>query len=198
MRFLRRSRLDAERKRELESYLEIETESNVARGMTPCEARTAAHRKLGNATLVREDIYRLNTVAFLETSWRDLRSGVRVIRASPGFALVAVLSLALGIGVNAALFQLLDGVRLRTLPVSHPEELVEVRIAPVEGGRSGQFHCRHPRLTTPLWTEIDTRQQVLSDLFAWGTTLFDLSSGGESQYAQGLWVSGGVVNGVGG
>ncbi|HSL21709.1 MAG TPA: ABC transporter permease [Vicinamibacterales bacterium] len=193
-RFLLRGRWDAERARELASYIELETADNIARGMTPEAARAAAHRKLGNATLVREEIYHMNTIAVLDTLWKDLRYAARLLRLNPGYTLVAVLSLTLGIGANTAIFQLLDAVRLRTLPVSHPEELVEVRIAPNQAGRTGQFSGRRPMLTSPLWEQIEQRQQALSEVFAWGATIFDLSSGGESRTAEGLWVSGGYFD----
>ena len=137
IRFLRRSRWDDERARELEAHLAIETDENLARGMSPRDARDAARRKLGNVTQIREEIYRMNTVGILDTIWQDLRYGVRLLRLNPGFAAVAILSLALGVGANTAIFQLLDAVRLRALPVSHPEQLVEIRIARGGGGRSG-------------------------------------------------------------
>src|SRR5579872_2860561 len=129
IRFFRRARWDAERARELEAHLEIETGENVARGMPPGEARYAARRKLGNTLLVREEIYHMNSIGFLETLGQDLRYGVRLLRLNPGFTLVAVASLALGIGANTAIFQLLDAVRLRTLPVKNPQELAEIKIA---------------------------------------------------------------------
>src|SRR6266851_9414206 len=131
LRFIRRTRWDAERAREIQAHLEIETDENLARGMPPEEARYAARRKLGNATLIREEIYRMNSMVFVETLWHDLRYGARLLRLNPGFALVAIASLALGIGANTAIFQLLDAVRLRSLPVANPQELAEVRISNV-------------------------------------------------------------------
>ena len=116
-RFFHRSQWDDERARELEAHLAIETDDNIARGMSPRDARDAARRKLGNTALVREEIYHMNTIGFLDAAWRDLRYGARLLRLNPGFALVAILSLALGVGANTAIFQLLDAVRLRTLPV---------------------------------------------------------------------------------
>ncbi|HKB11922.1 MAG TPA: ABC transporter permease [Vicinamibacterales bacterium] len=196
-RFLRRSRWDDERARELESYLAIETDENVARGMTPEAARDAARRKLGNVTLVREEIYQMNTVTLLDAAWRDLKYGARLLRLNPAFASVAVLSLALGIGANTAIFQLLDAVRIRTLPVRSPEELVEVRIAEPVGGRTGQFSGRRPSLTNPLWEQLRDHQQVFTEVFAWSGVGFDLTTSGEARTAQGLWVSGDFFRGLG-
>src|SRR5439155_3828593 len=125
-RFFRRSRWDDERSRELEAHLAIEIDDNIARGMMPSAARRAALRKLGNRTLVREEIYQMNTVGLLDSAWRDLRHGIRLLRFNPAFAIVAVLSLALGIGANAAIFQLLDAVRMRTLPVEDAARLADI------------------------------------------------------------------------
>ena len=82
-RFFRRRRWDGERARELDDYLEIETQENLARGMTPDDARSAARRKLGNPTLVREEIYRMNTLTLLDSLWHDLRHGARMLRLNP-------------------------------------------------------------------------------------------------------------------
>jgi predicted permease len=189
-RFFLRDRWDDERARELEAHLAIDTDENIARGMSPGDARDAARRKLGNPTLVREEIYQMNTLGFLDSAWRDVRYGARLLRLNPAFALVAILSLALGVGANTAIFQLLDAVRLRTLPVQDPQQLMEVRIADTPGGRTGQFSGRRPSLTNPLWERIRAEQQGFSNAFAFSGSAFNLTAGGEARYAQGLWVSG--------
>jgi predicted permease len=125
----------------------------------------------------------------VETLWQDLRFGLRLLRFNPAFAAAAILSLALGIGANTAIFQLLDAIRMRTLPVKNPQDLGEVRIAE-RNGATGSFVTRYPRLTNPQWEQIRTQEQGFSGLFAWGPTVFNISPGGEVHYVQGLWVSG--------
>src|SRR5262245_59886270 len=115
LRFFKRSRRDEEAAREIASYIAIETDETVARGMSPQAAHDAAVRKFGNATRVREEIYLMNTARPLDTLWQDLKFGVRLLWRDKGFAAAAIISLALGIGANTAIFQLLDAVRLRTL-----------------------------------------------------------------------------------
>jgi predicted permease len=188
-RFLLREAWEQERGREIEAHLEFETAENIARGMPPIEARAAAQRKFGNVTLVREEIFYMNSLGLVETLWKDLRHAARLLRLNPGFAAAAVLSLSLGIGANTALFQLIDAVRLRTLPVQCPQELVQVKIDQPHG-RSGNFYTRYPDLTFPQWEQIRDRQQAFSTMFAWAPQGFNLARGGEVRRAEGLWVSG--------
>jgi putative ABC transport system permease protein len=189
-RFFRRRYWDEERARELEAYLAQEIDDNLARGMTPDQARMAAHRKLGNTTRIREEIYTMNSLGFLETLWHDLRYGARLLRRNPTFAAVAILTLALGTGANTAIFQLVDALRLRTLPVDRPQELAEVRIVKAPNGRTGTFNGRWPMLTYPLYQKIREQQQVFTDIVTFGAATVDLSQGGEQRLAQALWVSG--------
>jgi predicted permease len=195
-RYFRRHHWDQERAREIEAYLEIETAENIARGMTPEQARQAARRKFGNPTQIREEIYRMNTIGFLETLWKDLRYGARLLRLSPGFAAVALLSLALGIGANTAIFELLNAVRLSSLPVENPQQLASVEILNREW-YSGSYTGRYSNLSNPLWEEIRERQQAFSSIFAWGPETFNLAQGGETQPAEGIWVSGEFFNTLG-
>jgi putative ABC transport system permease protein len=129
------------------------------------------------------------TPLWLDALWHDLRYAARQLRRSPGFTLVAVLSLALGIGANTAIFQLVDAVRLRTLPVRAPQELVSIDL-PEKAMRDGWHTSRTSRFTYPLFDEIRKRQQAFSGVLAWSANRFNLASGGEPRYAEGMFVSG--------
>jgi len=121
--------------------------------------------------------------------WQDLKFGARLLRLNPGFAAIAMLSLALGIGANTAIFQLLDAVRLRTLPVKNPQELAVVRIDERKWS-SGRFEGPYSDLTNAIWEQIRDRQEGFSGIFAWAADQFNLATGGEARYVRGNWVSG--------
>ncbi len=121
--------------------------------------------------------------------WRDLRHALRFLRLSPGFTLVAVLTLALGIGANTAIFQLIDSIRLRTIPVKNPQELGTIRIADRHWG-SGQFSSQYSQLTFAMWEQIRKRQEGFAEIAVWSDERFNLATGGEVRRAKGIRVSG--------
>jgi predicted permease len=128
--------------------------------------------------------------------WKDLRYGARLLRLNPGFAAVAILSLALGIGANTAIFQLVNAIRLRTLPVQNPQELAVVRIQD-RSWASGQFTSRYSALTNPQWEQIRDRQQGFSKMLAWSPQRLNLAMGGEARYGEVIWASGEFFNVLG-
>lgn len=133
----------------------------------------------------------------MNTLWHDIRYSLRLLRKNPAFTAVAVSMLALGIGANTAIFQLINAVRLRTLPVEHPEELVEVQLADATGAR-GSWESWHANATNPIWEQIRDNQQSFSGVFAWGSDRWvNLATGGEARFAQALWVSGDFFNTLG-
>ena len=123
------------------------------------------------------------------TSLQDLRYAVRMLLKNAGFTVVAVLTLALGIGANTAIFQLLNAVRLKTLPVSKPQELIEVRIV---GGNPGLgiSDGANAELTYPLWEQIQRHREAFSGMFAWSSGELPIGGEVETRMMKCLWASG--------
>lgn len=196
-RYLRRSELDAECAHEFESHLAFEIEENEARGMTPEAARTAAHRKFGNKTAIKETVYRMNSFVFLESLWQDIHFGFRMLRKNLGFTTVALASLALGIGANAALFQLINAVLLRSLPAYNAQELVRLQWKGDHVSRSGNFWARPFDFTYPEWELLRDKREPFAGIFAWSGTDFNLAPVGEVRRVKGLYASGDLFQTLG-
>ncbi len=167
---------------ELRAFLDASAEGKMRAGMSEAEACRAARLEMGSVESVKEHIRDSGWETAVEAVWADLRYSVRVLRKSPLFTTVVVLTLALGIGANTAIFSLVDCLLLKKLPVERPEELVQISEAP---------------LTNPLWEQIRDRQDVLAGAFAWCSEDFNLATGGFVQSANGFWVSGDLFRTLG-
>jgi predicted permease len=177
---MRSKRLTTEIDRELEFHIEERVDELVASGMRPADARREALRRFGGQLQQRERTRDMDVLVWLDTVFADVRHALRSLRANPVFSLVAILSLALGIGANTAIFSLINAVLLAPLPVDRPEELVRIT-------RDG---ARFASLTNPIWEELRDRQDVFSGVFAFGETRFNLAEQGEARRVAGNWVSG--------
>src|SRR5262249_38990803 len=165
----RRHLRDEELEEEIQAHLEMAKRDRMERGQTAEEAQESARREFGNVGLVKEVTREMWGVRSIETLFQDLRFGVRISLKNKSFTTVAVLSLALGIGANTAIFQLIDALRLRMLPVKAPQELAEVRLADMKGVTGGGTGNRalNPPVTYRIWEQIRERQQAFSSISAW-------------------------------
>ncbi|HEV8397911.1 MAG TPA: ABC transporter permease [Vicinamibacterales bacterium] len=140
---LRRTRQEQELDAELQQFLEMAIEDKVRVGMSREAATRAARMELGSTAALKQGVRDVGWETMLDTAWQDLRYAVRTLRRSPGFTTVVVLSLALGMGANTAIFSLVDTLMLRPLPVSHPEQLVQVLSRYPGEPRLSSFSWRH-------------------------------------------------------
>jgi putative ABC transport system permease protein len=179
----RPARLARDIEREMAFHVAERADELRAQGMSEAEALREAKRRFGHRTSLRERTHGQDVVVWLESVLADVRYALRTLRWSPGFAAVAILSLGLGIGATTAMFTLIDAVILRSLPVSHPQELVQVTMGGENGGNT--------TFTNPLWEAVRSRASgALSGAAAWSTEEFDLATGGEARRVTGYLVSG--------
>jgi putative ABC transport system permease protein len=129
----------------------------------------------------------------MDAVFKDLGFGLRQLRLNPMFTAVAVLSLALGIGANTAIFQLIDAIRLRSLSVGDPQELAYIDFMK-DSKRMGWWSTRSANFTSAQWDSLRVHQQAFSGLVAWSAKGFNLAEGGKAHYAEGLFVNGDFFN----
>jgi predicted permease len=195
-RFFRRAKWDRERREEIESYLQIETDENLARGMEYSEAHAAARRKIGNRTLIREEIYRMNTITFLDTLARDARYGLRMMRRNPLFTAVALLTLAIGIGANTAVFGVVNSVLLQPLRYPDADRLVALRqIAPGAAGLAN--FADGLRLSPSMYFTYAEHNRTFQSLGVWMPGTANVTGLAEPEQVRAIYVSDGVLQALG-
>ena len=132
----RRKRMMEDLDQDIRDHIEMETQDNIERGMPSEEARYAALRKFGNVTRVKEETREVWSLTRLEQLLQDVRFGTRTLRKNPGFTAIAIITLALGVGPNTAIFSFVDAVLLKPLPYPHPERIVSVWEKTPRGGET--------------------------------------------------------------
>ena len=187
-----RKRMLDELDEDIRDHIDRETQDNIERGMTPEEARYAAVRKFGNVTRVKEQVREVWIRVWLEQLLQDLRYGARMLRRSPGFTVVAVLTLALGIGANTTMFAVVNAVLLRPLPYRNADHLVELwATIPV-------FNYSGPgTLCDPAYIAWTKQNKAFSEMGAFTEQTLDLTGRGDPEQLKGAKVTGSLFSTLG-
>jgi len=175
----RRERMMQDLERDIRNHIEMETQDNIERGMSPEEARYAAVRKFGNVTRVKEETREVWSFVWLEQFLQDMRYALRMLHKSPGFTAVAVLTLALGIGANTAIFSVIETILLRPLPYRNPDQLVRLYETQAAPG--------HYPLAGPDFLDWKAQNKTFTDIalfVGWGHDM-NLSGAGRPEHVVG-------------
>lgn len=182
-RFVDKAKKDHELAEELASHLAHEQDANIARGLDPEEARRRARVRFGNPRVLRERMWRYRSVAWLDDLWRDVQFGLRSLAKAPKFAVIAILLITVAIGVNTAVFSVIDTVLLRPLTYPNPEQLVELRNVSPQGSFAG---ANIPKFN--VWHQQSSVFQQVAAYDRGGAGL-NITGGDHPQQVQGIHVS---------
>jgi predicted permease len=207
---LRKEQVNGELDEELRGFLEMAAEEKMKQGMRRKDALRAVGLERGGLEAAKEVVRSAGWESFVESSWQDLRFGWRMLRKSPGFTTVVVLSLALGIGANTAIFTLIDAILFKMLPVKNPQELALLQWSvPRERGLHGLWYdgSSWPEknkevgfsFSYPAFQQLRAHNQVLSDLFAFADLGGDVNvvADGEPGLARAQMASGSIFTTLG-
>src|SRR6185312_16388503 len=190
-RLFSKGKLETQLDFELRFHVEQQTAENIAAGMSPTEARRRALAQFGGLEYIKEETREARGTHFVDTLLQDIRFAVRLLRKTPLVTAIALLSLALGIGANTAIFSLIDAVMLRMLPVQNPQQLVQIEFRSPVSPRPRQA------ATNPIWEQLRDHQDAFSGVIAWSPKMFDLADGGEVNNINGIYASGGYFTTLG-
>ena len=207
----RKEQLDCDLDQELQAYLELLAEDKVAAGLSPAQARRHARLELGGKDQVKENVRDIRRGAMIDSLIQDIRYGVRILEKRRGFTLMVVLTLALGIGANTAIYSFIDAALLASLPVENPHELVILNwtshknpFGPMIRRISGWIRETGTGLESsssfsyPIYEEFRKRNEVFTDVFAFTRVgRLNVSVDGKAELASGQLVSGNFFSGLG-
>jgi predicted permease len=191
----RRGAFEDQMTEEIQFHIDSRAADLIRSGMRPHEAARRARLEFGGSEGWKERMRKAGGLGWIDAVRIDLRYAVRTLRKSPVFASVAILSLALGIGANTAVFHLVNVVRLRALPVPHPTQLAGVRVKDSHGGMG--VNGFPADMTYPLFEQVRDHQQALAGLFAWGHGSAAIGDGADMRPVRLLWVSGEMFSTLG-
>ncbi len=190
---------DSELSAEMESHLQMHIEDNLRAGMTAAQARREAMMKLGGVEQTKESYRERRGLPVLETFWQDVRYGVRVLAKNPGFTLTAILTLALGIGGNTAVFSVMNSVLLRNLPLPHPEQLMFLRLPNEQPAGASNTGDGDTSFSQPVFEQLRKEKGAFSDLMAYVPLAIGkvaVRIGDEPEEAEADMVSGNFFSGL--
>ncbi len=188
----RRNQADREWRDEMEAHIEIATDAFLAQGMTPEQARAAALKQAGNLIARREEIYQMNGMGWLDSFWSDLRYALRGLRHYPSFTAAALLTLALGIGANTAIFGVIDSILIRPLPFPRAEALVGVWHTASFQGLGDGIEC-----TPSMYFTYRDENRTFEHFGVWSSNGARVTGTGEPELPRALVVTYGVLDALG-
>jgi predicted permease len=179
---LRKNRIEQEMEEEMRFHLRMRTRENIERGMLPDDAEQEARQRFGNVGKIKDLGRDIKGGGFMETLWQDMRYGARMLLKQPGFTLVVVITLALGIGANTAIFSLIDAVLLKTLPIERPEQLLFIDNVGARGGGGSPPY--------PCFEQFRNQNQSFTGISAFSTFDSRIKIDGQLEPVKGQYVSG--------